>query len=87
MRLTMPSSAQYSVNSTAVRIAKSNGSPIEVHLHCAAGAVYLDGSTVTTSTGFKLDNGQVITITLADNDELWAVAANSSTLYALVTVL
>ena len=83
----MPSSAQVTVNSTAVRIAKSNGSPIEVHLHCAAGAVYLDGSTVSTSTGYKLDNGQIITITLADNDELWAVAATSSTLYVLTTVL
>jgi hypothetical protein len=83
----MPSSAQYTVNSTPVKVAQSNGSPIEVHLHCAAGAVYLDGSTVTTSTGFKLDNGQTMTVTIADNESLWAVAQSSSTLYALVSVL
>ena len=83
----MPSSAQVAVNSTPTRIAKSNGSPLEVHLHCAAGAVFLDGSTVSTSTGYKLDNGQMITVTLADNDELWAVANTSSTLYVLTTVL
>ena len=83
----MPSSAQYSVNSTPVKLAESKGAPLEIHLHCAAGAVYLDGATVTTSTGFKLDNGQVITITLADNDQLWAVAQSSSTLYALISVL
>ena len=83
----MPSSAQWSVNSTPVLIAKTNGSPFEVHLHCAQGAVYLDSANVTTSNGFKLDNGQVITITLTTNEELWAVANTSSTLYTLITVL
>lgn len=60
---------------------------MEIHLHCAQGAVYIDGSTVTTTTGYKLDNGQSIDITLTTNEELWAVAATSSTLYTLVTVL
>lgn len=83
----MPTSAQYSINSTATKIAQSSGAPLEVHLHCAAGAVYLDGSGVTTSNGFKLDNGQTMTITLADNESLWAIAATSSTLYALISVL
>jgi hypothetical protein len=84
----MPSSAQVTVTTTATRIAKSNGSPIEVHLHCASGNVYLDGSGVTSSTGYRMDNGQVITVTLADNDELWAVTSTgTSTLYVLTTVL
>jgi hypothetical protein len=83
----MPSSQQVAVNSTPVRIAKTNGTPNEVHLHCAAGAVYLDSAGVTTSNGYKLDNGQMITITLTTNEELWAVAANTSTLYVLTTVL
>ena len=60
---------------------------MEVHLHCAQGAVYLDSAGVTTANGFKLDNGQVITITLTTNEELWAVANTSSTLYTLITVL
>jgi len=84
----MPSSAQVSVTTTATRIAKSNGAPIEVKLHCASGAVYLDGSTVTSSTGYRMDNGQLLTVTLADNDELWAVSSSgTSTLYTLTTVL
>lgn len=83
----MPSSAQFSINSTPTLITSTNGAPKEVHLHCAAGAVYLDSAGVTTSNGFKLDNGQTITITLTTNEELWAVAATSSTLYSLVTVL
>ena len=88
MRWIMPSSAQVSVTTTATRIAKSNGSPLEVKLHCASGSLYLDGSTVTSSTGYKMDNGQLLTITLADNDELWAVTSSgTATLYVLITVL
>ena len=83
----MPTSGQYTISTTPVLLAKTNGSPMEIHLHCAQGAVYIDGSTVTTTTGFKLDNGQSIDITLTTNEELWAVAATSSTLYTLVTVL
>ena len=83
----MPSSQQVSVNSTPVLLAKTNGAPFEVHLHCAAGAVYLDSAGVTTSNGFKLDNGQTMTITLTTNEELWTVANNTSTLYVLTTVL
>ena len=83
----MPSSQQVSVNSTPVLLAKTNGTPFEVHLHCATGAVYLDSAGVTTSNGYKLDNGQTMTITLTTNEELWAVAQSSSTLYVLTTVL
>ena len=83
----MPSSQQVAVTSTPVLLAKTNGAPFEVHLHCAAGAVYLDSAGVTTSNGFKLDNGQTMTITLTTNEELWAVANTSSTLYVLTTVL
>ena len=83
----MPSSQQVSVNSTPVLLAKTNGAPFEVHLHCAQGAVFLDSAGVTTSNGYKLDNGQMITITLTTNEELWAVANTSSTLYVLTTVL
>jgi hypothetical protein len=87
MRWIMPTSAQLAVSSTPVKVAQSNGSPIEVHLHVAGNAVYLDGAGVTTSTGFKLDNNDSLTITLADNEALWAVTATSSTLYTLVSVL
>lgn len=83
----MPSSAQVSVNSTPIKIDSTNGAPHEVHLHCAAGAVYIDGPNVSTSTGYKLDNGDSITLTLTTNEELWAVAAISSTLYVLISVL
>ena len=83
----MPSSAQVTVTSTPTLLAKTNGAPMEIHLHCAAGAVYLDSAGVTTSTGFKLDNGQTMTVTLTTNEELWAVAATSSTLYTMTTIL
>lgn len=84
----MPSSAQVSVTTTPVLLAKTNGSPMEIHLHCASGAVYLDSAGVTSSNGYRMDNGQVITITLTTNEELWAVASSgTSTLYTMTTIL
>jgi hypothetical protein len=84
----MPTSAQLTVGTTAQKVASSNGSPIELHLHCASGNVYLDGSNVTSSSGYRMDSGQTMVITLADHEELWAIASTgTSTLYMLYTVL
>lgn len=65
---------QFSVDGTAVKIAASNGSPLEIHIH-SKGQVYISGtSAVTTSTGLQLDNGDKTVLTIPDNSELWCIA-------------
>ena len=83
----MPTSTQYTVGTTPVKIAQSNGSPIQIQIHTTASVSFGD-ATVTTSNGFRLDNGDREIFTLADSDVLYAVqAAGTSTVYVMVTIL
>jgi len=83
----MAAASQPTIGTTPVLIAQSKGTPIQVQLHTTA-AVYFGGSDVTTSTGFRLDNGDKATLTLADSDSLYAVqGTGTSTLYVLTTIL
>ena len=45
------SSAHNDVDGTAVKLAESNGMPLEVHLHIASGSIYVGNSSVTTANG------------------------------------
>ena len=82
------SSAQFSIDGTAVKLAESNGVPIEVHVHSASGSIYLGDSTVTTSTGYRLDNGDKAVFTIADHTALYAISASGSqTVYVLKAIL
>lgn len=54
------STSQVSVGTTATLLVADNIQAEEVHLHCT-GIVYVGDSTVTSSTGLKLDNGDKIT--------------------------
>ena len=82
------SSAQYSVDGTAVKLAEANGMPLEVHIHVASGSVYLGNSGVTTANGLRMDNGDKETYTVPDGSALYAIAASGTvTIYTLVAVL
>jgi hypothetical protein len=84
----MPSSAQHIVGTTAIKLDSTNGAPHEVHIHCASGSIYIDGSGVTSSTGYRMDNGDKLTLLLLTNEELWAVTSSgTSTVYVLISVL
>ena len=83
----MAAASQPVIGTTPVLIAQSKGTPIQVQIHTTA-SVYFGGSDVTTSTGFRLDNGDKAVITLADSDSLYAVqGSGTSTLYVLTTIL
>ena len=73
--------AQYTVNTTAVKVIATNDVGRQVNIHCIGNdAVYLGPtSAVTISTGFHLDkNAAVFQIELDANDELWAISATGS---------
>ena len=76
------SSAQYTVTTTPTQIYLGDGATT-VHLHSATGTCYLGASDVTTSTGFKIDNGDKLTLDTHETN-VYAVSATSNTIYALV---
>jgi hypothetical protein len=68
----MPTSAQVTITITAGIIASAN-------LHnLGSGSIYLGGSNVTTSNGYKMDNGDKLSIVIGDLEALYGVAASGT---------
>lgn len=76
------SSAQYTINSTPTAIFLGDGATT-VHIHSATGQCFLGGSDVTTSTGFRVDNGDKLVIETHEST-VYAVSSTSNTIYTLV---
>ena len=75
----MPTSAQVTVTTTAVIIAPAANSYQNIYLHnLGAGAIYIGGSNVTTSNGYKLDNGDKLSLIIGDVEALYGVAASGT---------
>jgi hypothetical protein len=75
----MPSSAQVSVNSTATVIVPATAFDQSVYLHNSSGGiVYLGGSNVSTTNGYKLDNGEKLSIMVGDHEALYGVTASGT---------
>ena len=75
----MPTSAQVSVNSTATIIVPATAFDQSVYLHNSGGGiVYLGGSNVSTTNGYKLDNGEKLSIMVGDHEALYGVTASGT---------
>lgn len=79
---------QVLVDGTAVKLAESNGMPLEVHVHVSAGSLFVGASNVSSSTGYKMDNGTRETFTIPDGSSLWGIGNGSTaTIYVLTAIL
>lgn len=80
-------SNQITVTTTAAILVPQATQYQEVTVHSTA-TVYVGGSTVSTTNGFKIDNGDKLKFTIAPNTDLYAVAnSGTSVVYTLATVL
>jgi len=74
----MPISTQVTITTTASIIVSAN-SYKNIYLHnLGGGAIYLGGSNVTTSNGYKLDNGDKLSLIIGDTEALYGVAASGT---------
>jgi hypothetical protein len=71
-------SAQYTAGTTAIKIADQTGSNRKLSIHVETSATYLGDRGVTSTTGYKMDANDKITLDLAGGAELWAVTASGS---------
>jgi hypothetical protein len=71
-------SAQYTAGTTAIKIADQTGSSRKLSIHVETSATYLGERGVTSSTGYKMDANDKITLDLAGGAELWAVTASGT---------
>lgn len=82
----MPSSAQVTVNTTATVLVAATAFDQTVYLHNSGnGVVYLGAANVSTANGYKLDNGDKITIGVGDHEALYAVTANGTNVVSVLT--
>jgi hypothetical protein len=77
-------SAQYTVTTTPVKIVSADIAAEMVYVHSETAIAYLGGdSTVSSTTGYKLDVNDKIS--LANHEgEIWAVSAVASTISVLI---
>jgi hypothetical protein len=83
----MATSAQVTVTTTAAVIVPASPFDQTVLLHSGSGAVYVGDSTVTSSTGFRLDNGDKIVLPVGDHEALYAITSSGTAiLYIYINV-
>ena len=83
----MPITAQKTVTSTPTLLVTANRADQLVYLHSSSGTVYLGNSDVTTSTGYRMDNGDKLSMQLSDNESLYGiVASGTATMMVMATV-
>lgn len=82
----MPTSAQVTVSSTATVLVAATAFDQTVYLHnSGGGVVYLGAANVSTANGYKLDNGDKITIGVGDHEALYAVTASGTNVVSVLT--
>lgn len=82
----MPSSAQVTVNTTATILVAATGFDQTAWLHnSGGGVVYIGGSNVTTTNGYKLDNGDKMELPVGDHEALYGVTATGTNVVCVLT--
>ena len=75
----MPTSAQVTVSSTATVLVPVNNFHQTAYVHNSGGGiVYIGGPDVTVANGYKLDNGDKITIGIGDHEGLYAIVVSGT---------
>jgi protein involved in polysaccharide export with SLBB domain len=80
----MPKSSVQTITTTASIVVPALPGDQSVYLHSASGALYIGGPDLTAANGYRLDNGDKLTIMVGDHEPLYAITSSgSSTLYVL----
>ena len=74
--------AQYSITTTPTMI-YSGDAANEIHLH-TTGAIFIGDSTVTNTTGLRMDTGDKLTFSLHESPVYAVAASGSQTVYVMV---
>jgi hypothetical protein len=84
----MSASKQMTITTTPQLVARVTESSQNIWVH-TGGTIYFGGdNTVTSSTGFRLDNNDKYSTIIPEGNEIWAVTnTGTSTLYVFTTVI
>ena len=83
----MPNTSQKTVTTSPTLLVTANRADQTVYLHSSSGIIYIGNSDVTTSTGYRMDSGDKLTLQLSDNESLYGVVvAATATMMVMATV-
>ena len=83
----MPNTSQKTVTTAATLLVTANRADQLVYLHSSSGIIYLGNSDVTTSTGYRMDNGDKLSLQLSDNEALYGITSSgTATMMVMATV-
>ena len=83
----MPNTAQKTVTTTATLLVTANRADQLVYLHSSSGIIYLGNSDVTTSIGYRMDNGDKLSLQLSDNEALYGITSSgTATMMVMATI-
>ena len=74
----MPKTAQISVSTTRTLVVPELIGDQSVYLHSSSGTLYIGGPDVTTADGYRLDNGDKLTIMVGDHEALYAITSSGT---------
>jgi hypothetical protein len=74
----MPKTAQVSVTTTRTLVVPELIGDQSVYLHSSSGTLYIGGPDVTTANGYRLDNGDKLTIMVGDHEALYAITSSGT---------
>ena len=74
----MPKTAQVTVTTTAAVVVPSMIGDQSVYLHSSSGSLFIGGPDLTTANGYKLDNGDKLTIMVGDHEALYAITSSGT---------
>ncbi len=70
--------SQVTVTTTATLLVAADPHDQTVLLHTAQGACYIGNAAVTSSTGFKVDNNNEVTLPLGAYEALYAITSSGT---------
>ena len=80
----MPKSAVFQVDTTASIVVPALIGDQSAYLHSASGTLYIGGADLTTANGYRMDNGDKLSVLIGDHEALYAITSSgTATLYVL----
>ena len=83
----MPNTSQKTVTTTASVVVPSMIGDQSVYLHSSSGTLYIGGADLTTANGYRMDNGDKLTIMVGDHEALYAITSSgTANLYVMTQI-
>ena len=77
-------SANITVTTSPTLLVEGDSSAESVYLHSSSGTLYLGGSAVTSGTGYRMDNGDKLTINNSESPIYAITSSGTSSISMLV---